>query len=98
VADRLADLEVETDLRGPDLASLQKMHGEATETKVSAGPDWVADVPVSGVALFVSKAIDSHRQKLNAIPEIVIDVWRHSPVGQNDRPFGLASAFRSNAD
>jgi hypothetical protein len=50
------------------------MHGKATETQVLVGTEWIADVSIRGVTLFVSEAIDRHSQKLHAILGIVIHV------------------------
>jgi hypothetical protein len=56
------------------------MHGKAAETQVLISTDWIANISIRGVALFVSEAIDRHRQKLNPILEILIHMRSRGPV------------------
>jgi hypothetical protein len=66
------------------------MHRKTTEAQVLVGTDWIADVPIRGVTLFVSEAIDRHGKKLHAILEVVIHVRSRGPV---DVELPLAKGF-----
>jgi hypothetical protein len=56
------------------------MHGKAAETQVFISTDWIGNIPIRGVALLVSEAIDRHRQKLHAMLEILIHMASRRPV------------------
>ena len=56
------------------------MHGKAAETQVLISTDWIANISICGVALFISEAIDRHHKKLHAILEIIIHMWSGGPV------------------
>lgn len=51
------------------------MHGQTAEAQILVSADWVADVSVCSVALFVSESINRHAKELHAILEIIVDVW-----------------------
>src|SRR5688500_3710981 len=69
------------------------MHGKATEPKVFVGTDGIADVSIGGVTLFISKAIDGHREKLHTILEILIHMRCGGPLHVE---LPLAKGFRSS--
>jgi hypothetical protein len=72
------------------------MHGKAAETQVLIGTDWIANISIRGVALFVSEAIDRHRKELHAILEILIHMWSRGPVSRSRTPFGLPVTERGH--
>src|ERR1700730_17241794 len=66
-------------MRLSDHCFVQEVHGQTTEAQILVSADWVADVSVSGVGVFVSEPVNRHGQELHAILEIVIDVCGGSP-------------------
>jgi hypothetical protein len=62
------------------VSSFQEMHGKTAETQVFISTDWIGNIPIRGVALLVSEAIDRHRKKLHAILEILIHMASCRPV------------------
>jgi hypothetical protein len=50
------------------------VHSETAEARILVSADWVRDVSISRVALFVSETVNRHRKELHAILEIIIDV------------------------
>src|SRR5438445_8624077 len=58
-----------------DQCSVQKVHSQTAEAQILVSADWVADVSVCSVALFVSESINRHAKELHAILEIIVDVW-----------------------
>jgi hypothetical protein len=75
-----------------NLASVQEVHGQTTEAQILVSADWVVDVPVCCVALFVSEAINRHGKELHAILEIIVDVRSR---GSSYIEFSLSERFRS---
>jgi hypothetical protein len=57
--------------------SVQEVHGETAEAQILVSSDWVANISVCGVALFVSESIYRHAKELHAILEIIVDMWGH---------------------
>jgi hypothetical protein len=50
------------------------MHSQTADAQILVSADWVTDVSVRSVALFVSETVNRHRKELHAILEIVVDV------------------------
>ena len=69
------------------------MHRKATQAQVLVSTNWIADVSIRGVALFVSEPIDRHCQELRAILEIIIHVRR---CGTIDVEPPSAEGFRAS--
>ena len=73
--------------------SVQEVHGQTTEAQILVSADWVTDVSVRSVALFVSETVNRHRKELHAILEIVVDVLSCSSLYVD---FPLSKRFRSS--
>jgi hypothetical protein len=69
------------------------VHGQATEAQILVSADWVADVSVRGVALFVSETINRHCKELHAVLEIIVDMRSR---GSCDTEFPLSNRFGSS--
>ena len=54
---------------------VQEVQSQTAEPQILVSADWVTDVSVRRVALFVSETVNRHRKELDAILEIVVDVW-----------------------
>ena len=69
---------------------VQEMHSQTADAQILVSADWVTDVSVCSVALFVSETVNRHGKELHAILEIVVDVWSCSSF-YVDFPFPNAS-------
>jgi hypothetical protein len=76
-----------------DQCPVQEVHSQTAEAQIFVGADWVANVSVCGVALFVSESIYRHAEELHAILEIIVDMLSCSSF-YIELPF--SKSFRSS--
>jgi hypothetical protein len=62
-----------------DQTSVQEVHGQTAEAQILVSADWVGDVSVCSVALFVSESINRHGEKLNPF-------WKSSSTCEGAAP------------
>lgn len=65
------------------------MHGKATQSQIFVGTEWIADVSIGYVGLFVSETVNRHREKFHAVLKVVIHIWSRSAFYVQVAPFQM---------
>jgi hypothetical protein len=57
-----------------DHRTVQEVHSQTAEAQILVSSNWITNVAVSSVTLFVPKTVNRHRKEFHSILEIVVDV------------------------